>query len=96
MDSTPAAKQHRAVSKKASEPVSTEAPGTQTPATQGSVQSSGAHPVGAPSQEHPARLSRTVTDEDIAALAHSYWVERGGQHGSDQEDWLRAERSLRG
>jgi hypothetical protein len=96
MDPTPAAKQHRVVTKKASEPVSTQGPGTQGAATQGSVQSSGVHPVGAPSQELPARISRAVTHEDIAALAHSYWLERGGQHGSDEDDWLRAEHALRG
>ncbi len=32
--------------------------------------------------------------EDIAALAYSYWEQRGMQHGSDMEDWLRAEREL--
>jgi hypothetical protein len=96
MDSIPAAKQHRPVSKKASEPVSPEAPGTQSAAAQGSVQSSGVHSTGVPSRELPARVSRAVTVEDIAAVAHSYWLERGGQHGSDEEDWLRAERALRG
>jgi hypothetical protein len=96
MDPTPAAKQHRVVSQKASEPVSTQGPGTQGAAIQGSVQSSGVQPVGAPSQELPARISRTVTHDDIAALAHSYWLERGGQHGSDEDDWIRAERALRG
>ncbi|MBV9764463.1 MAG: DUF2934 domain-containing protein [Acidobacteriaceae bacterium] len=32
--------------------------------------------------------------EDIAKLAHSYWVVRGHAHGSAEEDWLRAEREL--
>lgn len=90
MDPTPAAKQHRPVSKKASEPVD-----TQTAATPGTVQSSGVEPVGAPSQEVPARVSKTVTNEEIAALAHLYFLERGGHHGSHEEDWLRAERELR-
>ena len=31
-----------------------------------------------------------------AALAHKFYVERGGQHGSDAEDWLRAEKVLLG
>jgi len=34
------------------------------------------------------------THEDIAALAYSYYVARGYQAGSPEEDWLRAEREL--
>jgi hypothetical protein len=36
------------------------------------------------------------TQEEIAALAYSYWVDRGYQGGSPEEDWLRAERELCG
>jgi len=36
-----------------------------------------------------------VSREEIAALAHSYWLERGGQHGSHEEDWFRAEQVLK-
>jgi hypothetical protein len=32
--------------------------------------------------------------EEIAALAYSYWVTRGYHGGSPEEDWLRAEREL--
>ena len=39
---------------------------------------------------------RTVSREEIAALAHKLWVERGYQHGHDAEDWLRAEQALIG
>ena len=34
--------------------------------------------------------------EEIARLAHKYWAERGFQHGQHDQDWLRAERELRG
>jgi hypothetical protein len=34
--------------------------------------------------------------DEIAALAHRYWAERGYKHGHDAEDWLRAEAALLG
>jgi hypothetical protein len=40
------------------------------------------------------RAGRQVTQEEIAELAHSYWVARGYAHGFAEEDWLRAEREL--
>jgi hypothetical protein len=44
-----------------------------------------------------AQVSPTrVSTEQIARLAHQYWLERGCQHGHDAEDWLRAEQELRG
>ena len=45
---------------------------------------------------HPAgqMVSTRVSESDIAARAFSYYCERGFQHGSDLEDWLRAEREL--
>jgi hypothetical protein len=36
----------------------------------------------------------TVSHEEIAALAFSYWQERGCQDGAAEDDWLRAEREL--
>ena len=33
--------------------------------------------------------------EQIAALAYSYWVKRGYEGGSPEQDWLHAERELR-
>ena len=32
---------------------------------------------------------------EIARLAYSYWEARGGQGGSSEEDWRKAERELR-
>jgi hypothetical protein len=40
-------------------------------------------------------VAKVVTHEDIAKLAHSYWVARGHAHGSPHEDWARAERELK-
>ncbi len=42
-----------------------------------------------------AAAERAVTSEDIALLAHSYWVARGYAPGSPEQDWLRAERELK-
>ncbi len=35
------------------------------------------------------------TNEEIARLAYSYWEARGCQGGCPEEDWLRAEDTLR-
>ena len=39
--------------------------------------------------------SYEVTRDDIARLAYTLWEQRGGQGGSPDEDWLRAENELR-
>jgi hypothetical protein len=36
------------------------------------------------------------TYQEIATLAYSYWEARGYTGGSPEEDWVRAERELRG
>jgi hypothetical protein len=36
------------------------------------------------------------TDADIACRAYDLYLARGGGHGHDVEDWVRAERELRG
>ncbi len=36
------------------------------------------------------------TREQIARRAYEIYISRGGTHGYDIEDWLRAERELRG
>ena len=41
-------------------------------------------------------INREIPRDQIAQLAHQLWNERGRQHGSDAEDWLRAEELLRG
>jgi hypothetical protein len=38
---------------------------------------------------------RTPTSEEIAEAAYRRYLERGGQHGRDFDDWVEAERSLR-
>ena len=44
----------------------------------------------------PVKDSTRVSESDIAQRAFAYYCERGYQDGSDVEDWLRAERELRG
>jgi Protein of unknown function (DUF2934) len=41
----------------------------------------------------PAPITAPDNDQ-IAALAYSYWEARGYQGGSPEEDWLRAEQQL--
>jgi hypothetical protein len=43
----------------------------------------------------PARTEYAPSHEEIATLAYTYWLERGCQGGSPEEDWQRAERELR-
>jgi DUF2934 family protein len=43
-----------------------------------------------------ARSAGSVSDADIARRAFRLYCERGCQDGHDLEDWLRAERELRG
>ncbi|MGA2325578.1 MAG: DUF2934 domain-containing protein [Bryobacteraceae bacterium] len=44
--------------------------------------------------EPPAEFS-VSEQEDIARLAYSYWEARGGEGGSSEEDWFRAEQEFR-
>jgi hypothetical protein len=38
---------------------------------------------------------RTPTHEEIAAAAYLRYLNRGGEHGRDFDDWLEAEQELR-
>jgi hypothetical protein len=33
--------------------------------------------------------------EEVATRAYFFWLQRGGQNGSAEQDWLRAEQELR-
>jgi hypothetical protein len=50
----------------------------------------------APKTKSKAKVTVMVSHEQIAALAHRFWTDRGGQHGHHEEDWLRAEQELLG
>jgi Protein of unknown function (DUF2934) len=34
------------------------------------------------------------SEEEIARRAHELYLQRGGEHGKDVEDWVRAEKEL--
>jgi Protein of unknown function (DUF2934) len=38
----------------------------------------------------------TISDSDVARRAFELFCARGAEHGHDVEDWLQAERELRG
>lgn len=42
----------------------------------------------------PAKKRAAPTAEEIAARAHQLFIQRGGAHGYDRDDWLTAEREL--
>jgi len=44
----------------------------------------------------PGVLGSEPTEDDIRQRAYERYLERGGEHGMDFEDWLAAERDLRG
>lgn len=48
-----------------------------------------------PTKKKSARKTPLPKADDIAARAYRLFLERGGQHGHDCEDWLQAERELR-
>jgi hypothetical protein len=80
--------------------MATKTPGTprktassrKTAATQSQVtpirESNGAAPENGTAQLH------SVIEEEIRIRAYQIYVERGGQHGFDQDDWTRAEKEV--
>lgn len=52
-------------------------------------------PLAAAQPEVVEETASEPSREAVAALAYSYWVERGYNGGSSEEDWLRAEQELR-
>lgn len=50
----------------------------------------------APAKVVTHAVTHVVTHEEVAQLAYSYWVARGCQGGSPQEDWFRAQQQLKG
>ncbi len=70
------------------------APAVETPVTRAISETETAQAVSTFSD--PAAGIRTEPSrEQIAHLAYLYWLSRGGQEGSAEEDWLRAEQELR-
>jgi exonuclease VII large subunit len=45
-------------------------------------------------QEAQNQIRPQISHDEITKLAHALWVARGGQGGSPEEDWLRAEEIL--
>ena len=84
----------------------TRKPKTETAAKPKSVKA----PAKAPAKTAPAETAQVASKpaakpsnltvmgpskEQIAALAHKYWADRGFKHGQDADDWFRAEQELR-
>jgi Protein of unknown function (DUF2934) len=52
-------------------------------------------PTGEPFPENRRQTAESSpTHEEIALRAYQIYVERGGAHGQDVDDWLQAEREL--
>jgi hypothetical protein len=39
---------------------------------------------------------REPSSDEVARLAYELYLQRGGEHGKDVEDWVRAEKELSG
>jgi hypothetical protein len=49
----------------------------------------------AEAQAVPVTAQPDLDQDEVARLAHSFWLERGGQGGSAEEDWHRAVQAIR-
>lgn len=47
-----------------------------------------------PAESKPRTAEGHPTREEIELRAYQIYLERGGAHGQDMEDWLQAEREL--
>ena len=47
-----------------------------------------------PARDRRQRAPKLATENDIAKRAYQLFVERGGEHGRDLDDWLLAKREL--
>ena len=45
-------------------------------------------------ESQPQTVPSAPTREEIEFRAYQIYVERGGAHGQDEDDWLQAEREL--
>ncbi|HVH27987.1 MAG TPA: DUF2934 domain-containing protein [Vicinamibacterales bacterium] len=51
-------------------------------------------PKAAPAPKRPTVQRQPPTERDIAMRAYQLFIQRGGEHGRDIEDWLLAQREL--
>jgi len=48
-----------------------------------------------PKEAPEAITQESIIEERIRVRAHEIYVQRGGKHGSDLDDWLQAEQEIR-
>ena len=58
--------------------------------------SSGKAKIARPQKKEPKAAERVPTESDIRERAYELFLARGAEPGRDLEDWLQAERELRG
>jgi hypothetical protein len=73
----------------------TGAEGTPARRTRSRKQADGAAAAAQATGVTPVTLGAAIPHEEIERLAYFYWLERGGQGGSPEDDWFRAEAELR-
>lgn len=68
-------------------------PRTPKQATDGSPSGKGKRSTDAPKGNGGAP---TVSDDEVARKAYEIYQSRGGEHGADFDDWIEAEKQLKG